>query len=112
MRRAVEALAITPALCLVDGNRAPKDFSMPVKTLVGGDALSLSIAAASIIAKEHRDALMRELAEQHPHYGWESNAGYGTPAHLSGLKAHGLTVHHRRSFAPVRECLSLADAAA
>lgn len=89
---------------LIDGNRAPK---LPCKTLtvVKGDQTSLSIAAASIIAKEYRDALMRRLAEDHPVYGWESNAGYGTKIHMEALKQHGVTVHHRRSFAPVSESL-------
>jgi ribonuclease HII len=69
---------------------------------VKGDGRSVSIAAASIIAKVTRDRLMVRLHDEHPHYNWKSNKGYGTPDHYSGLKSHGVTVHHRRSFAPVR----------
>ena len=87
---------------LVDGNDAP---ALPCKcdTLVKGDGRSVSIAAASIIAKVTRDRLMRRLHDEHPGYNWRSNKGYGTPDHYSGLKIHGVTVHHRRSFAPIRE---------
>ncbi len=105
MTRAVEQLARTlgraPALALVDGNIAPPLGACPVRTVVGGDALSLSIAAASIVAKVTRDRLMRELALEHPHYGWEHNAGYGTPEHLAALGRHGPTPYHRASFRPV-----------
>lgn len=105
MRRAVEGLPRTPAHVLVDGNRTPPDLPCPATPLVKGDARSLSIAAASIIAKVARDALMAELARQHPGYGWERNAGYPTPAHLDALKRLGVTPHHRRSFAPVHNIL-------
>ncbi len=100
MRRAVEGLAARPANALVDGNRAP-DLPCAVQTVVKGDTLSLSIAAASIAAKVHRDALMAELSRVHPVYGWERNAGYGTRQHREALELHGITVHHRRSFAPI-----------
>lgn len=106
MRRAVEALGPVPKVALVDGNQAP-ELPCRVTMLVGGDGISLSIAAASIVAKVTRDRLMRELAEAHPYYGWERNAGYGTKEHLEALKAHGCTPHHRRSFAPVSEQLAL-----
>ena len=106
MRRAVEALTLAPKLALVDGNQAP-ELPCRVAMLVGGDGISLSIAAASIVAKVTRDRLMKKLAEAHPYYGWERNAGYGTKEHLLALKAHGATPHHRRSFAPVSEQLSL-----
>jgi ribonuclease HII len=106
MRRAVLALDCTPAAALVDGNQAP-DLPCPVHLLVGGDALSLSVAAASIIAKVTRDRIMTELAGLHPGYGWDRNAGYGTREHLSALKSLGATPHHRRSFAPVHEQLAL-----
>lgn len=88
-------------LVLIDGNRAPK---MPYKnlTVVKGDALSISIAAASILAKVSRDRLMDELAAQYPAYGWSSNAGYGTASHLEAIKTHGICEHHRKSFAPIR----------
>jgi len=109
MGRAVEALGQAlgrqPDLCLVDGNRLPR-LAMPARPVVKGDQRSASIAAASIIAKVHRDAVMAELAAQHPGYGWERNAGYGTAEHLAALAALGPTPHHRRSFRPVREAVS------
>jgi ribonuclease HII len=80
---------------------------------VGGDALEPCISAASILAKEHRDRLMREYHRDHPHFGWESNKGYGTPEHLAALRRHGPTPLHRRSFAPVAQAeLPLAGVAA
>ena len=99
MARAVRALNVAAAFALVDGNDAP---ALPCRceTLVKGDGISLSIAAASIIAKVTRDRLMAALHENHPVYGWRANKGYGTPEHLSGLKSHGVCEHHRRSFSP------------
>lgn len=105
MQRAVAALGGTPALALVDGNRAPK-LNIETRTVIKGDQKSLSIAAASIIAKHHRDSLMEELAQKYPHYAWESNAGYGTRAHMEGLHEHGVTPHHRKSFRPISELVS------
>jgi ribonuclease HII len=102
MCEAVKALAEAPAAVLVDGNRHPK-FDMPAEALIGGDALSLSIAAASIIAKVTRDTMMRELALAFPVYAWERNKGYGTAEHAAALQLHGVTCHHRRSFRPVWE---------
>ncbi|MCH8901204.1 MAG: ribonuclease HII [Chloroflexi bacterium] len=104
MGRALRALDVLPDLALVDGNRAPK-LPCAVKTVVGGDRLSLSIAAASIVAKVTRDGIMAELARRHPGFGWEHNAGYGTARHQEGLAAQGPTRHHRRSFAPIRRLL-------
>ncbi|NKB56130.1 MAG: ribonuclease HII [Alphaproteobacteria bacterium] len=104
MRRAALALPITPDIALVDGNRPP-DLPCPVETVVRGDSLSLSIAAASIIAKVTRDRIMTELAAEHPGYGWERNAGYGTKAHRAGLERCGVTLHHRRSFKPIASYL-------
>ncbi len=104
MARAVRALAPAPTFALVDGNDAPA-LPCPCETLSGGVGLSISIAAASIIAKVTRDRQMRTLHEQHPVYGWDHNKGYGTPDHLSALKAHGCTPHHRRSFAPIHNIL-------
>ena len=103
-------LACAPSAVLVDGNRYPK-FDMPAEALVGGDALSLSIAAASIIAKVTRDRIMRELACGFPVYGWERNKGYGTREHAAALKLHGTTCHHRRSFRPVWEQAMLQEMA-
>lgn len=104
MRRAVVRLARPPDLALVDGNRAPR-LPCAVRTVVGGDRASLSIAAASIVAKVARDRLMARLALEHPGYGWECNAGYGTAEHQAGLARLGVTAHHRRSFRPIRERL-------
>ena len=101
MRRAVDALPVTPDLALIDGNRAP-DLACLARTVVKGDATSLSIAAGSICAKVTRDRIMAELAGAHPGYGWERNAGYGTAEHRTAMSRLGLTDHHRRSFAPVR----------
>ena len=105
MARAVRSLSVAAAFALVDGNDAPA-LPCPCDTLVEGDARSLSIAAASIVAKVTRDRLMVALHEAHPGYNWRSNKGYGTPEHYAGLKAHGVTDHHRRSFAPVRAILT------
>lgn len=92
---------------LIDGNMTPagrtEGWCWPARAIVGGDALEPCISAASIIAKEHRDRLMRAAAELHPHYGWERNAGYGTAQHLAALKLHGPTPLHRRSFTPVAQ---------
>ena len=104
MRRAVEALPEPPGAALVDGRPGP-ELSCKVYPIVRGDTLSLSIAAASIIAKVTRDRLMAELARDLPQYGWDRNQGYGTPAHLMALKEHGASIHHRRSFAPVRQVI-------
>ncbi|SNR91849.1 RNase HII [Azospirillum sp. RU38E] len=110
MRRAVEGLAAMtgkmPALALVDGNQRPP-LPCAVQTLVDGDALSLSIAAASIIAKVTRDKMMGQLALEYPGYGWERNQGYGTAQHRAAIKTLGATPHHRRSFAPVSQQLAL-----
>ena len=106
MERAVAAL---PAPCLhhlIDGNRLPR-WSHPATAIVSGDALSLSIAAASIIAKTVRDAIMEELCPVHPGFGWVRNKGYGTPEHATGLRERGPTLHHRQSFWPVREWRTL-----
>jgi ribonuclease HII len=100
MARAVSRLPTRPELALVDGNRAPV-LPVPVRCLIGGDGLSLSIAAASIIAKVLRDRAMTRLALRHPAYGWAANMGYPTAAHRAALAAIGATRHHRRGFAPV-----------
>ena len=99
-----QSLDKTPDLYLIDGNRLPP-VPVPARAVVKGDLKSLSIAAASIIAKVTRDKLMSSLAAAHPGYGWERNAGYGTAEHLAGIAAHGVTDHHRRSFRPVRDAL-------
>ena len=105
MCRAVGGLKTAPCLALVDGNRVPRDLSCPGQAIVAGDARCVTIAAASILAKVARDRLMVDLAQQHPGYGWEANAGYATPAHKQALLDLGVTPYHRRSFEPVHNIL-------
>lgn len=104
MQRAFEALPTTAHMALIDGNSAPH---LPCKThtLIGGDGLSASIAAASIIAKVSRDRRMEILDAQYPHYGFARHQGYGTKAHLDALRTYGACPAHRRSFAPVRQVI-------
>ncbi|MEI9850590.1 MAG: ribonuclease HII [Sphingomonas sp.] len=102
MSRAVEALGFRPAFVLVDGNRCP-DWDHQSHAVVRGDALCLSIAAASIVAKHRRDCMMEELDALHPGYGWASNKGYAARVHQQALRTLGPTPHHRRSFAPVAQ---------
>lgn len=102
MTLAVEALGCAPGHVLVDGNRLPK-WGFAATPIVKGDSISLSIAAASIIAKHTRDTIMLAHAEAHPQYGWHSNKGYGATDHLRALREHGPCPLHRRSFAPVAE---------
>lgn len=101
MARAVDALGPQPDLALVDGNMPPP-LACQIKTVVKGDALSFSIAAASVVAKVTRDRIMRALAARYPGYGWETNVGYSTAEHFAGIRSLGVTPHHRRSFEPVR----------
>lgn len=105
MKRAVEGLGIIPGVALIDGNKTP-DLSCAMRTIVGGDAASLSIAAASVVAKVERDRIMAELALAYPGYGWERNAGYPTIEHRKALISLGITPHHRRSFGPVKAVLA------
>ncbi|MBX3621958.1 MAG: ribonuclease HII [Rhizobacter sp.] len=104
MRRAVEGLRLKPGKVLVDGNRLPV-LKIAAEAIVKGDAKVKSISAASILAKVHRDRLCLSLHEAHPQYGFDGHKGYATAEHLAALRAHGACVHHRRSFAPVREAL-------
>ena len=106
MRRALEQLKQKPNVALIDGNRLPKDFPCASECFVGGDGRSYSIAAASILAKVYRDRLMCDLAKQYPYYGFEKNAGYGTKAHIEGLRQYGVTSQHRRSYRPIKEFLA------
>ena len=105
MERAVAGLGTAPDHVLIDGNMRPKGLSIPAQTIIKGDARSLSIAAASIVAKLWRDRHMVDLAQQYPHYGWEQNAGYPTAQHKLGLSQFGVTPHHRRSFKPIHNIL-------
>ncbi|MES2095127.1 MAG: ribonuclease HII [Pseudomonadota bacterium] len=102
MTLAVEALGCDPGHVLVDGNRLPR-WNYRATAIVKGDTISLSIAAASIVAKHTRDTIMIAHADTYPHYGWHSNKGYGAPEHLRALQEHGPTPLHRRSFAPVAQ---------
>lgn len=105
MVRAMSGLKQPADFALIDGNMVPRGLNVPAGTLIKGDTRSLSIAAASIVAKVWRDRLMMSLAQQHPGYGWETNQGYPTKEHKAGLKSHGVTLHHRRTFAPVHNIL-------
>ncbi len=106
MRRAIEKLPLDNPVLLVDANRLPKkNWPWQSETIVKGDTKSVSIAAASILAKVARDRQMEILAHSFPAYGWDGNAGYGTPAHLQALENFGATPHHRASFAPVRDVI-------
>ena len=101
MSRAVAALGVRPDVALVDGNMTPA-LPCAARTIVGGDGLSFSIAAASVVAKVTRDRIMRALAASYPQYGWASNVGYATREHAAAIGRFGVTPHHRRSFAPIR----------
>lgn len=114
MTRAVAALerelvGSAIGMALIDGNITPArhcaEWRWPARAIVKGDATEPCISAASILAKEHRDRLMRAAAAEYPHYGWERNAGYGTAEHMAALRQHGASPHHRRSFAPVAAVL-------
>jgi len=105
MARAVETLPHRPAFLLIDGRQVPRNLDLPARPIIKGDGISLSIAAASIIAKVTRDKIMTELAAANPGYSWETNVGYGTEAHRLGLGKLGLTSHHRRSFRPIHNIL-------
>ena len=98
-----------PVHALVDGNLLPPNMPLPATALIKGDSRSLSIAAASLIAKTSRDQIMQDLALAYPDYGWASNMGYGTKAHQAGLDQFGLTPHHRQSFKPIRRYLDTGD---
>jgi len=105
MKRAIEKLPVKPELILIDGNFAPKGLTN-FKTIINGDEKVKSISAASIIAKVYRDELMIKLSEKFKNYAWERNFGYGTKAHIEGLKKFGITSHHRKGFKPIHKMLS------
>ena len=105
MKRAIDKLSIKPELVLIDGNFAPKGLKN-FETIINGDEKIKSISAASIIAKVFRDQLMIKLSEKFHNYAWERNFGYGTKAHMEGLKKFGVTSHHRKSFKPIHKMLS------
>ncbi len=105
MERAVAGLATQPDLALIDGNLIPRNLTVPARAVIKGDGKSVSIAAASIVAKITRDRIMWDLAQQFPGYGWESNSGYPSKGHRAALQNIGITPHHRRSFKPVHNIL-------
>ena len=105
MMRAIEGLKTNPNHILIDGNLIPRDLTIPATAMIKGDARSVSIAAASIMAKTSRDLLMCDLGQQFPGYGWDKNAGYPTKQHLNALQDLGVTPHHRRTFKPVYNIL-------
>ncbi len=105
MLRAIDGLSVVPGLALIDGNMIPDGITIPAECIIKGDGISASIAAASIVAKIRRDAIMWDLAQQFPGYGWETNAGYGSKKHMDALRNLGPTPHHRRSFKPVHNIL-------
>ena len=104
MALSIEKMDTQPSHALVDGNKLPQ-LPCPATAVVKGDSKSISIAAASIVAKVTRDRIMRALHEKHPHYGWNSNVGYPSKAHLEGIDVHGITEHHRKSYAPIKNFL-------
>ena len=105
MERAVAGLPEQPDVALIDGNMIPRNLSVPARAIIKGDAVSVSISAASIVAKICRDRIMWDLAQQYPGYGWETNAGYPSKSHKVALQNLGVTPHHRRSFKPVHNIL-------
>jgi ribonuclease HII len=107
MRAAYRGLGLPMGAALIDGNIIPRRFPCPARAIVGGDGLSLSVAAASIVAKVTRDRLMVKLARRYRRYGWESNKGYGTREHALAIQKHGVCTHHRRSFSPIERALNL-----
>jgi len=98
MHRAIDQLKIKPELLLIDGNRYTPHCSIPYQCIIKGDSKFFSIAAASVLAKTYRDQLMRDLAKEYPHYGWETNVGYPTIAHRKGIRKQGITPYHRKTF--------------
>jgi ribonuclease HII len=107
MRAAYRRLRVPAGCALIDGNIVPKRFPCKARAVVGGDGLSLSVAAASIVAKVTRDRLMVKLSRRYRRYAWDSNKGYGTPEHAAAIKKHGVCTHHRRSFSPIERALRL-----
>ncbi len=105
MERAVAGLSRVPDLALIDGNMIPRGLRIPAQAIIKGDAVSVSVSAASIVAKICRDRIMWDLAQHYPGYGWETNAGYPSKSHREALQNLGVTPHHRRSFKPVHNIL-------
>jgi ribonuclease HII len=111
MVMAIKNLSISPDYVLVDGRDIPDDLTIASRAIIGGDAISSTIAAGSVVAKVNRDNIMAELAQQFPNYGWERNQGYPTKEHREALLSHGVTQHHRYSFAPVKLAMAAGEGA-
>jgi len=109
MRKAYRGLQVPVGAALIDGNIVPRRFPCKARAVVGGDALSLSVAAASIVAKVTRDRMMVKLSRRYRRYAWDSNKGYGTREHAEAIKKHGVCTHHRRSFSPIERALRLLE---
>jgi ribonuclease HII len=109
MRAAYRGLGVPLGSALIDGNIVPRRFPCKARAVVSGDALSLSVAAASIVAKVTRDWLMVKLSRRYRRYAWDSNKGYGTREHAEAIKKHGVCIHHRRSFSPIERALNLLE---
>lgn len=105
MKRATSALNHKPQHAIIDGSLIPKNFQCACEPIIKGDAKSISIAAASIVAKVFRDDLMKKIGEKYPIYGFDSNCGYGTKKHIDALKTHGICEYHRKSYKPIKELL-------
>ena len=105
MRLSLETMNVKPCHALVDGNKMP-ELPCHARTVIKGDNKSYSIAAASIVAKITRDRIMKQLHQEFPYYGWDTNAGYGSQAHLAGIDRHGITNHHRKSYAPIKNFIA------
>jgi len=108
MEKCAHTLPLAPDKIYVDGNRVPPNMPYPAEAVIKGDSKVKEIACASIIAKVYRDQIMEQLSNEFPHYGWDSNSGYGSKKHLDAIQQYGVTIHHRRSFAPVRNYLNAA----
>ena len=109
MHRALDQLTVRPEFLLVDGNRFVPYRDLPFECIIKGDAMYLSIAAASVLAKTHRDELMQRLALEYPGYSWETNVGYPTEEHRDGIRALGITPYHRKTFQLLPAQLELFD---
>ena len=105
MKRVVDKFNLKNAFLIIDGNFSLNHQSYKEQSIIKGDSKSLSIAAASIIAKVHRDRLMKKLSMKYPHYGWEKNAAYGTTLHMENIHTLGPTIHHRKSFEPIKSLI-------